>query len=232
MHVHSPSSQFHAAASYLSTAPSQVSTTTKLELYGLFKHVTVSPMPSSSRPSIFDMTGRAKWDAWSSAGEKYTTGQEAEYRYLEIARSLGWTEKTVIEQQPRPEQSDLGNIWDDESQPRSGGASGGMGGSVSTMTPLLEEADTSIHGMAVSDDFKSLSELLEKHPETDVNGHDEFGYTPLHLACDRGNLPVVKLLLSKGANPNIKDPDGLSASELARIAGHEAVQECLQSQGS
>ncbi|GLB36067.1 putative succinyl-CoA synthetase functions in the citric acid cycle (TCA), coupling the hydrolysis of succinyl-CoA to the synthesis of ATP and thus represents the only step of substrate- level phosphorylation in the TCA [Lyophyllum shimeji] len=225
--IRHPSSHFHSAAAYLSTAPLQVSTALKLELYGLFKCVTVSPTPSASRPSIFDMTGRAKWDAWSSAGKKYTVRREAEDKYLEIARSLGWTEDTVI-QPAKAEQSDPDSIWDDDSQSSRGG-SGGMGVSVSAMALPIEEADKSIHGLAVANDFTGLSELLDKQPETDVNEVDEFGYTPLHLACDRGNLSAVQVLLSKGADPTIKDPDGLTALELAHIAGHDAIQLCLQS---
>lgn len=30
------------------------------------------------------------------------------------------------------------------------------------------------------------------------------GYAPIHLACDRGHLEVVRLLLSRGVNRDIK----------------------------
>ncbi|KAG5647647.1 hypothetical protein DXG03_009000 [Asterophora parasitica] len=190
------------------------------KLYGLFKYVTVSPAPSTSRPSIFDMTGRAKWDAWNSAAQKYTAKHDAEARYLEIAQELGWTGETVEKEPRKAGPSDPDSIWDDDSQSRSG-TSGGIGASVSTMAPPEEEEDGTIHGLAVSDDVTGIAELLAKHPEIDVNGLDEFvrmsipimevnshllpqGYTPLHLACDRGNLSVVQALLRKGADPNIK----------------------------
>lgn len=38
-------------------------TNTQLELYGLFKQAS-SGNATGSRPGMFDMRGRAKWDAW------------------------------------------------------------------------------------------------------------------------------------------------------------------------
>lgn len=40
---------------------------------------------------------------------------------------------------------------------------------------------------------------------------DQDGNSPLHLACTESNVPVVKLLVSEGANLNISDVDGETA---------------------
>ncbi len=39
----------------------------------------------------------------------------------------------------------------------------------------------------------------------DVNSTTDYNSTALFFACDRGNLELVKLLLEKGANPNVED---------------------------
>jgi hypothetical protein len=167
------------------------------------------------------MTGRAKWDAWKLAQETYDGGDKAEARYLDIARSLGWVEGALPSSTGgRGTDAD---IWDDESTAshRSGNQ---MGKSVSAMLPPPEAADkTTIHYLSVSDDAVGLSSFLLENPATDVNERDQFvrissclavppliddlwlkGYTSLHLACDRGSIEVVKILLGKGADPSLK----------------------------
>lgn len=73
------------------------------------------------------------------------------------------------------------------------------------------------------------------------------GYTALHLACDRGNLAVVELLLKHGADRTLKascplmwfpricaqlyliqDPDELTALELAETCGHDEIVKALK----
>jgi len=72
------------------------------------------------------------------------------------------------------------------------------------------------------------------------------GYAPIHLACDRGHSEVVRLLLSRGANKDIKviqpavpalkvlkrhhqDPDNLTPLELSQEASHTEIVELLES---
>jgi len=229
------SQSFQDAASYLSSSPSlsRVSSAVKLELYGLFKYITSSKAPSTSRPSIFDMTGRAKWDAWDAAGKQYKDSREAEKRYLEIARTLGWAGSTTspenqVPSAPSPSTSEGG--WDDDSDSNASKSGGdGMGLSVSIMKPPPSTIDKSIHGLALSNDVSGLTSLLEEYPRTDLDAVDKFGYTPLHLACDRGNIDMVKFLLSKGADYSLKDPDDLSPIELAKEAGQAEIEAILSS---
>jgi len=153
-------------------------------LYGLFKYLTSSKSPTTSRPSIFDPTARAKWDAWSAAGKKYEKGSDAESRYVEIARTLGWTEGAP-ESRPVVDTA-AEDIWDDDSDEGASGSrrggSGGMGLSVSTIPVPPKVDDRTIHGLAVSNDFDGLTALLAQHPETDLNELDEFVSSRLNHA--------------------------------------------------
>ncbi|KAF8168207.1 hypothetical protein B0H34DRAFT_684636 [Crassisporium funariophilum] len=228
-----PSQSFHNAASYTSSASSlaQVSNAVKLELYGLYKYLTLSRTPSTPRPSIFDMTGRAKWDAWIATGKKYDQPQDAEKRYLDIARNLGWTETSEVPLKRSPELATDEDSLDDDtsSHSTSGAGSSGMGLTVSSIAPPPMVTDNSLHGLAISNDNAGLIALLDQRPETDLNARDEYGYAPIHLACDRGNTDIVKSLLVRGADRHIKDPDDFSPLELAQEAGHSEIAHILSS---
>ncbi|POS87481.1 hypothetical protein EPUL_002344 [Erysiphe pulchra] len=47
-----------------------------------------------------------------------------------------------------------------------------------------------------------------------------FSWTPLHVASVDGYLPIVELLVEKGANPNKLDASGWTAKEHAALRGH------------
>ncbi|KAI0274759.1 ankyrin [Gloeopeniophorella convolvens] len=224
--AYSPSPAFDEAASYLSNASSlaRVSNAVKLELYGLFKLLTTAPVPTTSRPSFFDIAGRAKWDTWAQAGRTYDGRlADAELRYLDIARSLGWTEgvaATAADQTTQSEEEDGGG----------GGGGEGMGVSVSVVSqPSLDEEDAAgLHGLAMGDNVAALSAFLDVNPDVDLNARDEYGYTALHLAADRGNAAAVELLLKRGADKTIKDTDEYTAADLARIAQNPDIVALLE----
>jgi ankyrin repeat protein len=53
------------------------------------------------------------------------------------------------------------------------------------------------------------------------------GGTSLHLAAQHGSESLVRLLISSGVNSQVLDDEGNSASDLARLSGHEAVVQVL-----
>ncbi|KAH9937194.1 ankyrin repeat-containing domain protein [Fomitopsis serialis] len=195
MSIYAPSPAFENAASYLSKASSlsSVSNTIKLELYGLYKYLTVSHAPNTSRPQ-------------QDHGER---ASEAEARYIAIARELGWAPPM------RVRWTWTRTMMKPQSQ------AGGFGFGTSKGGGALSD-------LAISGNVHELRAYLDANPNVDVNVKDENGYTPLHLACDRGHADVVRLLLERGADPSIKDDDDLTGRELAEISGHDEIMSVLK----
>lgn len=62
----------------------------------------------------------------------------------------------------------------------------------------------------------------------DVNATDDSGRMPLHLAAAEGRQDDVELLIANGARVAARDAFGLTASDWARIGGHEGIVALLQ----
>jgi acyl-CoA-binding protein len=58
----------------------------KLNLYALYKQATAGDV-SGKKPGMFDMVGRAKYEAWSKV--KGLSADEAKQRYIDYAGELG-----------------------------------------------------------------------------------------------------------------------------------------------
>jgi len=68
----------------------------------------------------------------------------------------------------------------------------------------------------------------------DVNAKDSFGFTPLHIATDKGYEAMVKVLLAHGADVNAKDQDEQTPLLIAadRMSGdYDAIAEVLLAHG-
>ena len=66
----------------------------------------------------------------------------------------------------------------------------------------------------------------------EINAADNNGETALHWAVRRGDYDVVKLLLIKGADPNISSKTSLRALHYAAMRGDSRVMDCLLSYGA
>jgi diazepam-binding inhibitor (GABA receptor modulating acyl-CoA-binding protein) len=69
-------------AKKLSTTPSN---SDLLELYSLFKQGTVGDC-NTSAPGMFDLSGKAKWNAWNAL--KGTSKEDAQARYIAKVKDL------------------------------------------------------------------------------------------------------------------------------------------------
>ena len=76
--------RFDDAVSRSKDLPTQ-SPTTQLELYGLFKQASAGNV-TGSRPGMFDVRGRAKWDAWEK--RKGMSAEAAMETYIELVERL------------------------------------------------------------------------------------------------------------------------------------------------
>ena len=68
-----------------------------------------------------------------------------------------------------------------------------------------------------------------------MNAQSENGITPMHWACGLGDtashLDIVKLLLERGGNPNVKSSDGVTPLHVAASWGFLAILKTLVSHG-
>ncbi len=87
---------------------------------------------------------------------------------------------------------------------------------------------------APGDEQKTIRSLLENG--ADVNVQDESwmktGRTPLMLAVAQGDAALVQLILSKGANLDLKNKDGDTALSLAKKKGLTYIAQLLEAPGS
>lgn len=89
-----------------------------------------------------------------------------------------------------------------------------------------------------ADTIEVLEMLIEKGAPLNTPVHEDLPTfsvlcfmslgTPLHRASELGRVDVVRYLLSKGADQDVRDSRGLTAIELAARLNQQAVVEVLQ----
>jgi diazepam-binding inhibitor (GABA receptor modulating acyl-CoA-binding protein) len=81
----SNSAEFTEAADKVQRLNTKPSDSDLLVLYGLYKQASVGDV-NTGRPGMFDLKGKAKWDAWN--GNKGVSREEAEQRYIAKVNDL------------------------------------------------------------------------------------------------------------------------------------------------
>ncbi|KAI9401479.1 hypothetical protein POPTR_001G130200v4 [Populus trichocarpa] len=77
--------EFQEHSEKAKTLPENTTNENKLILYGLYKQATVGPV-NTSRPGIFNMRDRAKWDAWKAV--EGNSKEEAMSDYITKVKQL------------------------------------------------------------------------------------------------------------------------------------------------
>lgn len=214
---------FNEAASHLQTLVSNLDSNTLLIFYGLYKQSTVGPC-NTSKPGIFNMQGRAKWNAWNDLGQMTKT--DAMTAYVNKLKEIDPDWKMTTEaNSEKPKKS----YW------------------VSVSTPLAiddnsnKQENKTFHEHVKDgniDEIKSYfnSEITVSNDsgnKLSINEYDENGLGPIHWAADQGHSHILEVLLLNGADVNLVDSEGgQTALHYAISCGHIECVKVLKKHGA
>lgn len=205
--------KFNRAADYLQHLVNKLDSNQLLEFYGLYKQSTVGPC-NTSKPGIFSMQARAKWNAWNELGS-----MNKEFAMQTYVTKL----------------NDIESDWDANNSTKTTSKKSLW---VSVSTPMAaEEENVNTSGTKtlidhVKDEnidevlaFFSSSISIEPQKNSDkiaiVNKYGSDGLAAIHWAADRGYANILDILLRNGANVNLIDKDsGQTALHYAISCGH------------
>ena len=91
---------------------------------------------------------------------------------------------------------------------------------------------TPLHRAVASGNGRIVSALLRRQADGGVKSGDSRGYTPLHLAAERGRVDLAQLLVRGGTHVDVRASDGDTPLFAAALAGEEAMVRWLGDQGA
>ena len=203
---------------------------------------------------MFDVVGRAKWDAWNRL--LGTEKEEAMMAYVDVvsheipmwmgevfqtdgedAGEVEESEEEGFEESEEDEDDD-----DEDGEDRGASSSGGtglqFGAPMSKMNSDFGQDDEGwspeekIFEAASNGDLPLLRSLVSDGGVTACNARDEICRTPLHFAVDRGQVEAAEVLVAAGAAVDAQDESGSTPLAYAVVCEHEAVISLLLKAGA
>ncbi|KAL7397389.1 hypothetical protein ABVT39_021211 [Epinephelus coioides] len=95
--------------------------------------------------------------------------------------------------------------------------------------PEQSQSENLIHMIATDGELVLLQELLD---DTDINTVNSANETLLHVAAENGHLPIIELLIHKGARLDLQDNKGHTALHRAARRGHTEIVAALIQAGA
>ncbi|MGU3375335.1 ankyrin repeat domain-containing protein [Chryseobacterium sp. M5A1_1a] len=92
---------------------------------------------------------------------------------------------------------------------------------------FAQEKVKSIFDIARSGTVSEVKELMKQNPDI-INQTNDGGFSPLILACYRGNIEVAKYLIDHVKNVNYKSKEGTALAGLAVKYNKDLVENLLQ----
>jgi len=191
-----------------------------LQIYGLYKCAKQGRCAENQNPcSMFDMEGRAKWEAWFKASDEVPSKGAAMEQYVEVLASR-WPQ------------------WESDSSETAPGApvakkpAQGMGFSVSTMqAPVADDnIEKDLLFWICEGDAQQVKGLLKAGADINQTFEVSGEQTALHMASEAGaHELVVELLRWPAIKLHEVDEDGKTALHLAMENHHTECAQALLS---
>ncbi|XP_066138875.1 acyl-CoA-binding domain-containing protein 6-like [Euwallacea fornicatus] len=199
--------KFNKCARHVQAISGSLSEQNLLQLYGFYKQALEGPC-NTSKPSWYDLKGKAKWEAWKSLGE--LEKNEAKNKYIEQVFTAD------------PEFSL--DLKKDKSEGWAVGVSSLIGHQILS-------SDKDLLDYIREGDLAKVKGLLSQLKESKNVIHQD-GMSLIHYAADVGNVELLDLLINEGCDINLQDSEGQTALHYASSCGHAECVLLLLSKGA
>jgi len=197
---------FAKATEQVKRISSTLSQKNLLEFYGLYKQAEIGNC-NIPKPSIFNMEGRAKWDAWNELRD--VDREDAKVLYVEKLTLYEISCDLSCSIKPKKQ--------------------------IGWVVHSIEMAPTDLKPEHEKNSFDHVKEgnlerLQESLVVTEIHQLDEHGMGLIHWATDRNAVEILQFLITVGADVNFRDGEQQTALHYAASCGHiDCMNVLLQS---